>query len=158
MTLKHLTLSALVAACLALPSCRQTAGSVSPLNVAEMMQSPKMAVTLDMPGWMLEGEQDAISPLSEADIAKLRAILRPDLVRRVPEKYYRDPSAGNRGDNSDMTFYLYASNAQCLGGRVVGDPKGVWSVKMDDFSLSEIQEAALKEILTPHLDKIHVLK
>lgn len=140
-----------VSAGLFLPSCFQTPGSVIRENVAEMLQSPRMAVTASLPGWVLE--KRSISVLAPAEIAELRTLLLPEQVRSVPEKYYRDSSEGNRGDESDNTFYIYASNAQCLGGRVVEG-----KVQMDDFSLSDAQQIRLTELLTPHLRKIGIVK
>lgn len=134
---------------MSLTACRQTVGSVIPENVAEMLQSPRMAVTDSLPGWVLE--KHAISPLSAAEIATLRTILRPEDVRSVPEKYYRQAEDGNRGDESELTFYIYASNAQCLGGRVVEG-----KVMMDDFSLNKHQQAQITELLMPHLHKLGI--
>lgn len=141
----------LVTAGLLLSACSQTPGSVIRENVAEMLQSPRMAVTASLPGWMLE--KRSISALAPAEIEELRTLLLPGQVRSVPEKYYRDPSEGNRGDTSDNTFYIYASNAQCLGGRLVEG-----KVQMDDFSLSEAQQTRLKSLLMPHLRKIGIAK
>lgn len=141
----------LLAAGLFTPSCSQTPGSVIRENVAEMLQSPRMAVTAALPGWVLE--KRSISELKPVEIAKLRTLLLPEQVRSVPEKYYRDSSEGNRGDESDSTFYIYASNAQCLGGRMVEG-----KVQMDDFSLSDEQQTALTDLLTPHLRQIGIIK
>lgn len=151
--MKYLLLPAcsLVSIVLLLSACRQTSGSVIPENVAEMLQSPRMAVTDSLPGWMLENR--SISALTSGEIAELRTLLLPEQVRDVPEKYYRDTAEGDRGDASDTTFYIYASNAQCLGGRVV---KG--KVLMDDFSLSDEQQLRLTSLLMPHLRKIGIVK
>lgn len=143
--------SGLVAVGLFLSSCSQTPGSVIRENVVEMLQSPRMAVTASLPGWMLE--KRSISALTPAEIAELRTLLLPEQVRSVPEKYYRDSSEGNRGDTSENTFYIYASNAQCLGGRLVEG-----NVQMDDFSLSEAQQTRLTALLMPHLRKIGIVK
>lgn len=115
--------------------------------MAEMLNSPSMAVTATNPGWLLEDKD--IHPLSSAQVAKVREILRAGEVREVSERYYRSASEGNRGDSTDALFYLYASNAQCLGGRVLED-----RVMMDDFDLSEEAQKALFSQLHPQLKKL----
>lgn len=106
-----------------------------------------MSITPCVPGWLLEPGQ--IHRLSDSEIKQLRLILRRGEVRKVHEKYYRDPSQGNRGDSTTCIFYLYASNAQCLGGRVVGN-----RVLMDDFTLKEEDSKALYALLRPHLQQV----
>lgn len=132
---------------LLLPSCKTTSGAVGAESVAETLSAPKMAVTATNPGWLLE-EKD-IHPLTAAQVARVKEILRAGELREVSEKYYRDASAGNRGDSTDALFYLYASNAQCLGGRVLED-----RVLMDDFNLSEEAEKELFSLLRPQLKKL----
>lgn len=127
--------------------CVSTSGSVSAESVAEMLNSPSMAVTATNPGWLLEDKD--IHPLSSTQVAKVREILRAGEVREVSERYYRSASEGNRGDSTDALFYLYASNAQCLGGRVLED-----RVMMDDFDLSEEAQKALFSLLHPQLKKL----
>lgn len=130
-----------------LPSCKTTSGSVGAESVAETLSAPKMAVTATTPGWLLE-EKD-IHPLTAAQVARVKEILRAGELREVSEKYYREASAGNRGDSTEALFYLYASNAQCLGGRVLED-----RVLMDDFNLSEESEKELFSLLRPQLRKL----
>lgn len=127
--------------------CLYGSGAVGAESVAETLASPTMAVTANNPGWLLD-EKD-IHPLSAAQVAKVKAILTAGEVREVPERYYRDASAGNRGDNSDALFYLYASNAQCLGGRVLED-----RVMMDDFNLCEEAQKELFTLLHPQLKQL----
>lgn len=127
--------------------CVSTSGSVSAESVAEMLNSPSMAVTATNPGWLLEDKD--IHPLSSAQVAKVREILRAGEVREVSERYYRSASEGNRGDSTDALFYLYASNAQCLGGRVLED-----RVMMDDFNLGEEAQKELFSLLHPQLKKL----
>lgn len=129
------------------PSCTTTSGAVGAESVAEMLKAPKMAVTATNPGWLLE-EKD-IHPLTAAQVARVKEILRAGELREVSEKYYRDVSEGNRGDSTDALFYLYASNAQCLGGRVLEQ-----RVLMDDFNLSEEAERELFTLLQPQLKKL----
>lgn len=135
------------AAVCCLCGCVSTSGSVSAESVAEMLNSPSMAVTATNPGWLLEDKD--IHPLSSTQVAKVREILRAGEVREVSERYYRSASEGNRGDSTDALFYLYASNAQCLGGRVLED-----RVMMDDFDLSEEAQKALFSLLHPQLKKL----
>lgn len=132
---------------LLLPSCKTTSGAVGAESVAEMLTAPKMAVTATNPGWLLE-EKD-IHPLTAAQVARVKEILRAGELREVSEKYYRDATDGNRGDSTEALFYLYASNAQCLGGRVLED-----RVLMDDFNLSEEAEKELFSLLRPQLIKL----
>lgn len=130
-----------------LPACSTTSGAVGAESVAEMLTAPKMAVTATNPGWLLE-EKD-IHPLTAAQVARVKEILRAGELREVSEKYYRDASEGNRDDSTDALFYLYASNAQCLGGRVLEG-----RVLMDDFNLSEEAEKELFSLLRPQLSKL----
>lgn len=127
--------------------CVSTSGSVSAESVAEMLNSPSMAVTATNPGWLLEDKD--IHPLSSTQVAKVREILRAGEVREVSERYYRSAAEGNRGDSTDALFYLYASNAQCLGGRVLED-----RVMMDDFNLGEEAQKELFSLLHPQLKKL----
>ena len=115
--------------------------------MAEMLNSPSMAVTATNPGWLLEDKD--IHPLSSTQVAKVREILRAGEVREVSERYYRSAAEGNRGDSTDALFYLYASNAQCLGGRVLED-----RVMMDDFNLGEEAQKELFSLLHPQLKKL----
>lgn len=146
---RPLAMLALAAAVLLLPTACSyfTRGSVGEETFTEMMTADKMAVTAAHPGWLLE-EQD-IHPLSAAQVARVKEILQAGELRHVSERYYRSASEGNRGDNTDALFYLYASNAQCLGGRVLGQ-----RVLMDDFNLSEEAEQELYTLLHPQLRRL----
>lgn len=136
-----------VAAFVLLPACTTTSGAVGAESVAEMLTAPKMAVTATNPGWLLDDKD--IHPLTAAQVVRVKEILRAGELREVSEKYYRDASEGNRGDSTDALFYLYASNAQCLGGRVLEE-----RVLMDDFNLSEEAEKELFTLLRPQLKKL----
>ncbi|MCQ2364674.1 MAG: hypothetical protein MJ051_03880 [Akkermansia sp.] len=146
---RSLLLLTLAAASFLLPSsCSYfTRGSVGEETFSEMMTAPKMAVTAQRPGWLLE--EGDIHPLSAAQVTRVKEILRAGELRHVGERYYRDAAEGNRGDSTDALFYLYASNAQCLGGRVLEE-----RVLMDDFDLSEEAEKELYTLLRPQLKKL----
>lgn len=138
----------LSAAALALLSgCVTGSGSVGQESFAEMMTAPDMAVTACAPGWLLDKKD--IHPLTKAQVARVKEILQAGELRRVSERYYRSAAEGNRGDDSTALFYLYASNAQCLGGRVIDD-----RVMMDDFNLSEEAERELFVLLAPQLRRL----
>lgn len=135
-------------ALLALTACSAPRyGSVSEEGVREALASPQFAVTPREPGWLLKPEQ--IHALSEAQVQRVRAILQAATVRRVPEDFYRSEAQGNRGDDSTRLFYLYASSAQCLGGRIIGK-----KALMDDFELSDAACEELYTLLRPQLKKI----
>lgn len=131
----------------ALPACTTTSGAVGSESFAEMMTAPRMAVTATNPGWLLDDND--IHPLTPKQVARVKEILCEGELREVSEKYYRDASEGNRGDSTDALFYLYASNAQCLGGRVLEN-----RVLMDDFNLSAEAEKELFSLLRPQLAKL----
>ena len=140
--MKKLLCSAAFLVVAALASCHVT-GSVSEESVAEMLESPKLAVTPFQPVW-LDEEGRSIWPLSEADRQAVCGILRAGSGRDVPELAYQTddehaPLAKNR-------FYIYATNGQCLAGTVVND-----RVMMHDVVLSEADEQALYKILKPYL-------
>lgn len=130
-----------------LVTCAQPYGSVDRDSVHELLRARRMAVTPCVPGWLLE--QEDIHRLSPTELRRVREILERADVRRVHERYYRDAAQGNRGDTTSCIFYLYASNAQCLGGRVVNG-----RVLMDDFNLTEEEQAALYALLKPHLQQL----
>lgn len=146
---RPLLLLAFAAAALLLPTACSyfTRGSVGEEIFSEMMTAPKMAVTAQRPGWLLE--EGDIHPLSAAQVARVKEILQAGELRHVAERYYRDAAEGNRGDSTDALFYLYASNAQCLGGRVLEE-----RVLMDDFNLSEEAEHELYTLLRPQLKRV----
>ena len=97
-----------------------------------------------MPRWLLSGEQ--LRGLNEEQRNQVCAILTPEKVRHVGEEYYRSERQGNRNDDTDLIFYIYPLNGQSLGGRLIGE-----RVLMDDFDLSEEEEAQLYLILRPQL-------
>lgn len=143
----HLILLA-AAAVLALSCCtHQNIGSVSSVSVQETLNAPKLAITPTNPGWLLEDSD--IHPLTAAQKTQLRTLLVGAPVRNIKEKYYRSASQGNRGDDTDALFYLYGSNAQCLGGRVFPG-----RVMMDDLELPEETQKELYTLLKPQLEKV----
>lgn len=140
----------LLTACAALLAACSTEnyGSVDAAAIQEVLKAPKMAVTPDNPGWLLEAKD--IHPLSDVELKQVRELLSMAEVRRVAERYYRSADQGNRGDTTDKVFYLYASNAQCLGGRVFPG-----RVMMDDFNMTEEAQQELYGILQPKLEKLY---
>lgn len=148
---RKLTISGLLlafASSFLLVTCAQPYGSVGDVAVQEALQAESMAVTPCIPGWLLEPEQ--IHKLSPTELEQVRQILNRSQVRRVHERYYRDEFDGNRGDTTGYIFYLYASNAQCLGGRVAD----AGEILMDDFQMSDEDARALYSLLRPHLQKL----
>lgn len=129
-----------------LVTCAQRYGSVAQESVAETLTSDAIAVTPRIPGFLLEPGQ--IHRLSSGEMRHLRTILRHGKMRVVHESHYHDDAPGKRED-SGMVFYLYGSNAQCLGGRVEGD-----EVLMDDIELSEADRRDLYRLLYRHLVKV----
>ena len=127
---------------ISLITCAYPYGSVNSDIVHEALHARTMAVTPCVPGWLLDLED--IKPLSDGELYHVRAILHRSQVREVHEKYYRDDqqATGN-------IFYLYASNAQCLGGKVEGN-----RVIMDDLELTDEDSALLYAVLRPHLKKL----
>ena len=127
--------------------CAQRYGSVAQESVVETLTAEAIAVTPCIPGFLLEPEQ--IHRLSAGEMKQLRAILKRGDMRVVHESFYRDAAPGKREDMVRGVFYLYGSNAQCLGGRVQGD-----MVLMDDIELSEEDSRQLYSLLYRHLVKV----
>lgn len=130
-----------------LVTCAQRYGSVAQESVAETLTSDAIAVTPCIPGFLLEPEQ--IHRLTAGEMRHLRTILRHGEMKVVHESHYRDAAPGQREDMMKGVFYLYGSNAQCLGGRVEGD-----RVIMDDIELSEADSKDLYRLLYRHLVKV----
>lgn len=148
--MRKTTIYALLTSLLAgslLVTCAQRYGSVAQESVVETLTSEAIAVTPCIPGFLLEPEQ--IHRLNAGEMKQLRAILKRGDMRVVHESYYRDAAPGKREDMVRGVFYLYGSNAQCLGGRVQGD-----MVQMDDIELSEEDGRALYSLLYRHLVKV----
>ena len=127
-----------------LTMCAKPYGSVSREGVAEALASPKLSITPRMPRWLLNADQ--LHGLDREQRDKVCLILTPEKVRHVGEEYYRSEQQGNRNDETNLIFYLYPMNGQSLGGRIIGK-----KVLMDDFDLSEEEEAQLYLILQPQL-------
>lgn len=121
-------------------TCSQPYGSVGKASIEETLRSDAIAVTPCIPGWLLESHQ--IHRLSDVEFRELRAILKRGEIKQVHEMHYRDEGAHRHDDKSAGIFYLYASNGQCLGAKVVGE-----MVVMDDFDLTEEDCRALYRIL-----------
>ena len=130
-----------------LVTCAQRYGSVAEESVAETLTSEAIAVTPCIPGFLLEPEQ--IHRLSSSEKRQLLTILKRGEMRVVHESHYHDDAPGKREDMVRGVFYLYGSNAQCLGGRVQGD-----MVLMDDIEVSEEDSRALYRLLYRHLVKV----
>lgn len=145
--MKHFLLLTACAALLAACST-ENIGSVDAAAIQEVLKAPQMAVTPDNPGWLLEKKD--IHPLTPVELTQVRELLTAAQVRQVAERYYRSADQGNRGDTTDKVFYLYASNGQCLGGRVFPG-----RVMMDDFNMSEEAQQELYGILQPKLEKLY---
>lgn len=126
-------------------TCAYPYGSVNGDVIHEALHARAMAVTPCIPGWLLDLEE--IKPLSDSELAQVRTILHRSQIRQVHEKYYRDEAQDSHANTN--IFYLYASNGQCLGGKVEGT-----NVLMDDIELSKEDSATLYAILRPHLKKL----
>lgn len=125
-------------------TCAYPYGSVNRDVVHEALHARTMAVTPCVPGWLLDA--DDIRRLSPEELQRVRDILHRAQVRTVHEKYYRDDAPGSGGNAGGQIFYLYASNAQCLGARVEGN-----TVQMDDLELTPGDSAELYTVLRRHL-------
>ena len=136
-----------ICAVLTLMTCAHPYGSVSKEAVAEALRSESLAVTPRIPGWLLGKRQ--IYRLNADQIARVREILRPEKVRQVNEEFYRSETQGNRNDSTSRIFYLYATNGQSLGGRVIGQ-----HALMDDFDLTEQETAELFNMFRPVLERV----
>lgn len=128
-----------------LVTCAYPYGSVNRDVVHEALHARSMAVTPCIPGWLLD--LDEIRPLTDGEMAQVRALLHGAEVKSVHEKYYRD-DVDNHADRGKI-FYLYASNGQCLGGRVEGR-----KVLMDDLEMSAADSERLYAVLRPYLKNL----
>ena len=126
--------------------CAKPYGSVGKASIEEVMQADAIAVTPCIPGWLLEPHQ--IHRLSNVEFRELRAILRRGELKQVHESQYYTEEHQHEGATEPI-FYLYASNAQCLGAKVVGQ-----LVVMDDFDLTEEDSRALYRLLRRHLEQV----
>ncbi len=127
---------------ISLITCAYPYGSVSSDVVHEAIHARTMAVTPCIPGWLLD--LDEIKPLSDGEMSQVRTILHRSQIKQVHEKYYREDESGQQ--NTGNIFYLYASNGQCLGGKVEGT-----QVLMDDLELTDEDSTLLYAVLRPHL-------
>ena len=132
------------AAALVAGACSQPNGALSQSAVNATLKAPKLAVTPYEPSWLQEPSQQHL--VSDSQRVGLRKLLKDAKVRRIPDSMYRSAEEGNRGDNSQRLFYLYGSNAQCLGARVVEQ-----RVLLDDLGMDERTESALYNLLYPQL-------
>lgn len=127
--------------------CVHPYGSVGKASVEEALRADAIAVTPCIPGWLLEPTQ--IHRLSQTELRELLAILRRGELKQVHESHYRAESPAHHEGTAERVFYLYASNAQCLGACVVGE-----MVLMDDLELTEEDSRALYRLLKAHLEKV----
>ncbi len=123
-------------------------GSLSLREVHDALQSPQIAVTPMMPGWLLEPKD--IHLLKHEDKLALVDIANRGILREIPAEYYDNPEMGNRGDDSRQLFYLYASDAQCLGCRVVKGNR----ILIDDLDLKSSDTKKLYTLLIPYVSKM----
>lgn len=124
--------------------CAAPYGSLGKTAVTEALRSDAIAVTPCIPGWLLESQQ--IEKLSPSEFRELKAILKRGTLRVVHEEEYRGAATHHEGA-PERVFYLYASNGQCLGAKVIGD-----LVVMDDIDLPEEDCRALYRLLQKHLE------
>lgn len=132
-------------ALLLLSGCVQEYGSVNPEAIQETLNAPRMAVTPFQPAWLME--KGDMAPLEETALQQVRTLLQEGSPRRVPDVAYQTddadaPLAQNR-------FYLYGSNAQCLGATLLEE-----RVVMHDIELTEETEKKLYQVLRPYIDRI----
>lgn len=130
---------------LLLGGCMQEYGSVNSEAIQETLGAARMAVTPFQPAWLME--KGDMQPLAEADLLQVRVLLQEGSPRRVPDVAYQTdesdaPLAQNR-------FYLYGSNAQCLGATLLEE-----RVVMHDIELPEETEKKLYQVLRPYLVRI----
>ncbi len=123
-------------------------GSLSLSEVHDALQSPQIAVTPMMPGWLLEPKD--IHLLTHEDKLALVDIANRGILREIPAEYYDNPEQGNRDDDSRQLFYLYASDAQCLGCRVVKGNR----ILIDDLDLKRNDTKKLYTLLYPYVKKM----
>ncbi len=141
----------LLALCPLLPQCSQPSGALSHNAISEALQSQRLAITPCFPGWLLNNKD--IHPLSKEDKKALIQIVKRGTPRHVPDRYYRSAEEGNRDDESAQLFYVYASDEQCLGARVVKD-----QVLLDDLDLSEPDAQELYRLLLPYVQLLPQVK
>lgn len=137
----------LAAAGFTLAACQQGNGALSQGAVRATLAANTLMVTPSEPYWLLEEGQR--HKLTDAQRTQLRALLKNARVREVPDSMYRSAEEGNRYDSSNMIFYIYGSNAQCLGARVVGQ-----RVMLDDLQLDVATQQRIYTLLKPQLVKL----
>ncbi len=130
---------------ISLITCAYPYGSVSGDIVHEAIHARTMAVTPCVPGWLLDLNE--IKPLSDGEMSQVRTILHRSQIKQVHEKYYRDDETNQ--PTAENIFYLYASNGQCLGGKVEGT-----QIIMDDLELTQEDSSLLYAVLRPHLQNL----
>lgn len=134
----------LVAAAFTLAACYEGNGALSQGAVRATLAARTLTITPSEPEWLLQaGEQHK---LTEAQRAKLRSLLKNARVRQIPDSMYRSAEQGNRYDSSNRIFYIYGSNGQCLGARIVGQ-----RVMLDDLQVDVATQQKLYTLLHPQL-------
>ena len=137
----------ILAAAFVLGACAQGNGALSQGAVRATLAAPTLMVTPSTPEWMQESSQQ--HRLNDTERALLRRLLKNAQVREVPDSMYRSAEDGNRYDSSDRIFYIYGSNGQCLGARIVGQ-----RVMLDDLQLDVVTQQRIYQLLRPHLARL----
>ena len=130
-----------------LGACAQGNGALSQGAVRATLAAQTLMVTPATPEWVQQGSEQ--HKLGDAERTQLRSLLKGAQVRHVPDSMYRSAEEGNRSDSSDRVFYIYGSNGQCLGARVVDQ-----RVMLDDLDLDEATQQRLYTLLRPHLSRL----
>ncbi|MBQ3524899.1 MAG: hypothetical protein Q4A24_05135 [Akkermansia sp.] len=127
-------------------TCAKPYGSLGKASVTEALRSDAIAVTPCIPGWLLEPQQ--IERLSDTEFRELKSILKRGTLRTVHEDQYRGTPEHHEG-TEERVFYLYASNGQCLGAKLIGE-----LVVPDDIDLSEEDCRALYRLLHKRVERV----
>lgn len=136
-----------MAAGLLLGSCSQGNGALSQGAVRATLAAQTLMITPATPEWVQQGSEQ--HKLNDAERAQLRRLLKGAQVRQVPDSMYRSAEEGNRYDSSEQVFYIYGSNGQCLGARVIGQ-----RVMLDDLNLDVATQQHIYTLLRPHLGSL----
>ena len=147
--MKHAILSTaiILGAAFTLGACSQGNGALSQGAVRATLAAGSLMVTPNTPEWVQDASQQ--HKLSDTERALLRRMLKNAQVREVPDSMYRSAEHGNRHDSTNKVFYIYGSNGQCLGARVVGR-----RVMLDDLQLDEDTQQRIYKLLRPHLTSL----
>ena len=130
-----------------LGACSQGNGALSQSAVRATLAAKTLMVTPCTPEWLQDGTQQ--HRLSDTERALLRRMLKNAEVREIPDSMYRSAEKGNRADSTDKLFYIYGSNGQCLGARVIDK-----RVMLDDLQLDKETQEDIYKLLRPHLKRL----